>query len=342
MSRALWISAVVLMLGLTACGQRSDTIVSIALHPTKPNILYVATDEAVYKSSDTGATWTRFAGELARTRVISLALDPQLSATVFAGTMGDGTYKSPDGGRTWHPYNAGIQKGTISAIVNQVVFNPLGTEMVYAATTVGVFRSLDGGRHWTERMQGMTEVSFVVTLAIDPQHPNVLYAGTTGGVYRTINATESWEKTSTGMVASDAKMASMALGVNGLLVDPTNSDVVYAGTTNGLYKSTDQAEHWTKIGGSIQHAYISAIQLDPTNPSTLYMATSDRVQKSEDGGETWQPKIHGLEAASIRSLQMSLLDPRTLYVGTNGGGLYRSTDAGESWSRLPLTPASGD
>lgn len=342
MPRTLWIFVVSLMFGITACGQRSDTIVSIALHPTKPNIVYVATDEAVYKSSDTGATWTRFAGELARTRVICLALDPQLSATVFAGTMGDGTYKSPDGGRTWHPYNSGIQKGTISAIVNQIVFNPLRTEMVYAATTVGVFRSLDGGRHWTERMQGMTEVSFVVTLAIDPQRPNVLYAGTTGGVYRTINATESWEKSSTGMVASDAKMASMALGVNGIVVDPTNSDVVYAGTTNGLYKSMDQAEHWTKIGGSIQHAYISAIQLDPTNPSILYMATSDRVQKSEDGGETWQPKITGLEAASIRSLQMSSMDPRILYVGTNGGGLYRSTDAGEFWIRLPLVPASND
>jgi len=342
MYRALWISGMALTLSLMACGQRSDTIVSIALHPTKPNIVYVATDEAVYKSSDTGATWTRLAGELTRTRVISLALDPQLSATVFAGTMGDGTYKSPDGGRTWHQFNAGIQKGTISAIVNQIVFNPLGTEMVYAATTVGVFRSLDGGRNWTERMQGMTEVNFVVTLAIDPQRPNVLYAGTTGGVYRTINATESWEKKTTGMVASDAKMASMALGVNGLAIDPTNSDVVYAGTTNGLYKSTDQAEHWTKIGGSIQHAYVSAIQLDPTKPSTLYLATSDRVQKSEDGGDTWQPKTTGLEAASIRSLQISPTDPRTLYVGTNGGGLYRSTDAGESWSRLPLVPASGD
>ena len=342
MSRALWIFGIALLLVLVSCGQRSDTIVSIALHPTKPNIVYVATDEAVYKSSDTGATWTRLAGELTRTRVISLALDPQLSATVFAGTMGDGTYKSPDGGRTWHQFNAGIQKGTISAIVNQIVFNPLGTEMLYAATTVGVFRSLDGGRHWTERMQGMTEVSFVVTLAIDPQRPNVLYAGTTGGVYRTINATESWEKTSTGMVALDAKMASMALGVNGLVVDPTNSDVVYAGTTDGLYKSTDQAGHWTKIGGSIQHAYVSAIQLDPTNPSILYLATSDRVQKSEDGGETWQPKLQGLEAASIRSLQVSSLDPGVLYVGTNGGGLYRSTDAGESWNRLPLTPAAGD
>lgn len=335
-----WTVACLLLLVLTACGQRSDTIVSIALHPTKPQIIYVATDEAVYKSSDAGATWTRFAGELTRTRVISLAIDPKLSATVFAGTMGDGTYKSPDGGRTWHQFNAGIQKGTISAIVNQIIFNPRGTEMVYAATTVGVFRSLDGGRNWVERMNGMNEVNFVVSLAMDPQRPNVLYAGTTGGVYRTINGAQSWEKKSLGMVAFDAKMASMALGVNGLAVDPTNSNVLYAGTTKGVYKSTDQGEQWVKIEGSIRDAYVSAIQLDPSQPSTLYLATSDRVQKSEDSGATWQPKINGLEATSIRSLQISPSDPRVLYVGTNGGGLYRSTDAGESWNRLPLTITS--
>ncbi len=329
-----------LFLALTACGQHSDTIVSIALHPTKPNIIYIATDEAVYKSSDTGTTWTRFAGELSRTRVISLAIDPTLSATVFAGTMGDGTYKTPDGGRTWHRFSSGIQKGTISSVVNQVIFNPLGTDMVYAATTVGVFRSLDGGRNWVERMNGMTEINFVVALAMDPQRPNVLYAGTTGGVYRTINATESWEKTTRGMIAADAKLASMALGVNGLAVDPTNSNIVYAGTTKGLYKSLDQGEHWIKIEGSIQDSYVSAIQVDPSQPSTLYLATSDRVQKSEDSGATWQPKTHGLEARSIRSLQISPSDSQVVYVGTNGGGLYRSADAGESWTRLPLTLAS--
>ena len=186
----------------------------------------------------------------------------------------------------------------------------------------------------------MNEVNFVVCLAIDPQRPNVLYAGTTGGVYRSINATQSWEKKSRGMIASDAKMASMALGVNGLAVDPTNSDVVYAGTTKGLYKSTDQGEHWAKIKGSIQNSYVSAIQLDPTQPATLYLATSDRVQKSEDSGVTWQPKINGLEAVSIRSLQISPRDPQVIYVGTNGGGLYRSADAGESWNRLPLTIVS--
>ena len=333
-----WMISILLV--FPACGQHSDTIVSIALHPTKPQIIYVATDEAVYKSSNTGDTWTRFAGELSRTRVISLAIDPKLPATLFAGTMGDGTYKSPDGGRTWHQFNAGIQKGTISSIVNQVVFNPRGTEMLYAATTVGVFRSIDGGRNWTERMDGMNEVNFVVSLAIDPQRPNVLYAGTTGGVYRSINATQSWEKKSLGMIASDAKMASMALGINGLAIDPTNSDVVYAGTTKGLYKSTDQGEHWARIEGSIRNSYVSAIQLDPTQPATLYLATSDRVQKSEDSGVTWQPKINGLEATSIRSLQISPSDPSVLYVGTNGGGLYRSADAGESWKRLPLTIAT--
>ena len=335
-----WTLAWLLLLALTACGQRSDTIVSIALHPTKSHIIYVATDEAVYKSSDTGTTWTRFAGELTRTRVISLAIDPKLSATVFAGTMGDGTSHRPAGGRTWHQFNAGIQKGTISAIVNQIIFNPRGTEMVYAATTVGVFRSLDGGRNWVERMEGMNEVNFVVSLAMDPQRPNVLYAGTTGGVYRTINATQSWEKKSRGMVASDAKMASMALGVNGLAVDPTNSDVVYAGTTKGLYKTTDQGEQWVRIEGSIRDSYVSAIQLDPSQPSTLYLATSDRVQKSEDSGATWQPKINGLEATSIRSLQVNPSNPQVLYVGTNGGGLYRSSDAGASWKRLPLNMAS--
>ena len=77
--------------------------------------------------------------------------------------------------------------------------------------------------------------------------------------------------------------------------------------------------------------------MDPSQPSTLYLATSDRVQKSEDSGATWIPKIHGLAATSIRSLQISPGDPHVLYVGTNGGGLYRSTDAGESWKRLPLT-----
>ena len=294
----------------------------------------------MYKTRDTGSTWKRLNGELARTRVISLAIDPQLPANVFAGTNGDGTYKSPNGGRSWHQFNAGQQKGTISAIVNQVVFNPLGSETVYAATTVGVFRSSDGGRTWSERMAGMTEINFVVALAIDPAHPNIMYAGTTGGVYRTKNATESWEKITEGMVAFDAKMASMALGVNRIVVDPTNPDIVYAGTTQGLFKSMNQGDRWEKIGSGLKDVYISGIQLDPTNTEILFLATSEGVQKSLDGGINWEFMHSGIEATSIRSIQISPLDKNILYAGTNGGGLYRTEDGGEHWRRLPLTPSA--
>ena len=88
----------------TGCEKESQAIVSIALHPTNANILYVATNDAVYKSRDEGQLWERFPGFTAR-RVTTLAIDPQFPATIYAGTMADAVYKSPDGGQHWLPYN---------------------------------------------------------------------------------------------------------------------------------------------------------------------------------------------------------------------------------------------
>ena len=138
------------------------------------------------------------------------------------------------------------------------------------------------------------------------------------------------------MVAFDAKMASMALGINRIVIDPSNTDIVFAGTTQGLFKSTNQGDRWIKIGQQLDDVYISGIQLDPTHPQTMYLATSNGVQKSLDGGETWKRKDAGLDATSIRSIEMSPQNPKTLYVGTNGGGLYQTVDGGDSWRRIPL------
>lgn len=88
---------VTLLISSLACRKESESIVSIALHPTNVNILYVATNDAVYKSRDGGETWERFPSFSAR-RVTTLAIDPLLPATIYAGTMGDAVYKSPDGG----------------------------------------------------------------------------------------------------------------------------------------------------------------------------------------------------------------------------------------------------
>ena len=320
-----------------ACSQRSDRIAAIALHPHKPQIVYVATEESVYKTRDRGETWERLSEGLSRTRVMNLIIDPELPANVFAGTLADGVYKSPDGGRRWLPHNAGIQKGTISANVNQVIFDPRSSQTLFAATTVGVFHSTDGGQSWSERMRGMTEVSFVVTLAADPVHPNVIYAGTSGGVYRSIDSAENWVKVNNGLVPEDAKMASMALGVNTLVIDPHNADTVYAGTTKGLFKTTDRGNSWFHLSKTLDGLFISSVALHPGDSGMFYVGTSQGIYQSQDSGKSWQVITKELENKNIRVVRLDPQNPLVLYCGTNGGGLYRSMNGGQSWDSIPLT-----
>lgn len=317
-----------------ACGKQDDATVSIALHPTNPKIIYVATNEAVHKTRDGGQTWEQFPGFSAR-RVTTLAVDPTLPATVYAGTMGDAVYKSPDGGQRWLPHNVGLKEHV--SYVNQFVFHPENIDIIYMASTIGAFLTTNGGRQWEERMAGMKEVHIVVALAMDPTNPRRLYAGTTGGVYRSDDGASSWEKVNSGLIPEDVLNASMALGINALAVDPSHPDTVYAGTTNGLFRSIDRAQQWENIGLAMPDQYVSSLVIDPTDPRTLYVGGRAGVLKSLDGGRTWQTVNQGLETVNIRSIVMSPRDPAMLYAGTNGSGLYRSTDRGVTWTSLPLT-----
>ena len=218
------------------CEKESQAIVSIALHPTNANILYVATNDAVYKSRDGGQLWERFPSFSAR-RVTTLAIDPQFPATIYAGTMADAVYKSPDGGQHWLPHNVGLKEHV--SFINQFVFHPTDHEQIYAATTVGAFYTKDGGREWEERMAGMKEVHIVVSIAIHPRDPRVLYAGTTGGIYRSDSAAMGWKKINNGLIPEQELMGGMALGVNAIVFDVVNPDIVYAGTTKGLFRTDD-------------------------------------------------------------------------------------------------------
>jgi photosystem II stability/assembly factor-like uncharacterized protein len=327
-------SAVLSLAALAGCGDSSETIASIALHPTNPNIIYVATNDAVYKTRDGGRSWERFPAFSSR-RVTTVAIDPLLPATIYSGTMGDAVYKSPDGGQHWLPHNVGLKEHV--SYVNQFVFHPVRSEIIYLATTVGVFRTTDAGRSWEERMAGMKEVHIVVALAMDPKDPQLLYAGTTGGAYRSRDGAASWQKVNTGLIPEEMLDASLALGVNQLLVDPVDPKIVYAGTTNGLFKTTDRAESWTRIGQTLPDQYISSLVIHPTRHDTLYVGGRAGVLKSADGGHTWKAMNGGLATLNIRTLVMSPRDPQLLYAGTNGSGLYRSTDGAAAWTKVPLT-----
>jgi len=325
-----------MVVALSGCEKESESIVSIALHPTNANILYVATNDAVYKSRDAGATWERFPSFSAR-RVTTVAIDPQLPATIYAGTMGDAVYKSPDGGQHWLPHNVGLKEHV--SFINQFVFHPMQTDIIYAATTVGAFMTKDAGREWEERMAGMKEVHIVVSVAIDPNNPRVLYAGTTGGVYRSDDGASSWKKINNGLIPDTELMGAMALGVNALAIDPITTTVVYAGTTKGLFRTADGGGTWERIGQALPDPFISSILIHPSQPARLYIGGPGGVWKSADGGKTWQAANNGLASLNVRSLAMSPRNADEIFVGTNGSGLYRSANAGERWTPMPLKAA---
>ena len=120
---------------------------------------------------------------------------------------------------------------------------------------------------------------------------------------------------------SDELMAAMALGVNAIEIDRTKPDIVFAGTTKGLFRTVDKGEHWERIGQSLTDPFISSVVLHPTDSSLLYLGGPGGVWKSSDRGKTWQAMSQGLTTLNIRALAMAPTNSQILYAGTNGSGV---------------------
>jgi len=324
----------------SGCGQ-SDAIVVIALHPQNAKILYISTNDYIYKSRDGGQTWENLSKGMTYTRVISMAIDPVYPATIYAGTKGDAVYKSYDGGQRWVSLRAGLDDVTISSVINQFVFDPTDNNHVFVATTMGVFESQNGGDQWQKRMDGMKEVLMVVALGLDPSRPKILYAGTSGGVYKTVSRGLWWERVNNGLVVQDVHQTSRSLGVTVIQVDPHAPNTVFAATLSGLYLSRDGGKLWKRIGESLPDQMISAMVLDRAVPNRVYIASRSGIHRSDDGGMTWKAMNEGLSTLNVRSLAQSPVDANVFYVGTNGSGLYHSQDGGATWIVLPSIRAEG-
>jgi photosystem II stability/assembly factor-like uncharacterized protein len=324
----------VVLCALAGCN-RSDPIVVLQLHPKNPDIIYVATNDYIYKTRDGGRTWTNLSRGMSHSRVISMALDPVYPATVYAGTKGDAVYKSHDGGQRWISMRTGLDDATITSVVNQFLFDPVDHQHVFVATTMGVYETKNGGESWSKRMDGMKEVLMVVTLGMDPTRRHILYAGTSGGVYKSVDQAGHWEKVNNGLVPPGMVKTSRALNVTSILVDPFEPETVYAATLSGLYKTVDGGRAWQRIGASLPDQMIMAMVLDRARKNVIYLAGRDGVHCSEDGGVTWKTLNNGLATTNIRSIAQSETDQSLFYAGTNGSGLYRSVNAGETWEPMP-------
>ena len=329
------LSALVL-LTFAACGGSGEAVVEVALHPTKPNILYIATNDYIFKTRDEGKTWKNVSKGMTHSRVISLAVDPLLPANVYAGTKGDAVFKSFSGGQRWRARRAGLASVTITSVVHELKFVPGSSQHLFAATSMGVFETENGGDTWIKRMEGMIEVLMVVTVDVDPNQPQTVYAGTSGGVYKSIDGSKTWIKINNGLVPPDVLKSSRALSVVKVKIDPHHPDTVYAATLKGLYKTTNAGNSWQHIAESLPDQFLSDLVLDSAHPDVLYVASRKGVHKSLDGGATWQARNEGLTNLNIRAFAISTKNSQTLYAGTNLEGLFRSRNGGQSWEPVPL------
>ncbi len=207
----------------------------------------------------------------------------------------------------------------------------------------------------------------VADLAVVESDPSTFYVGTaTGGVWKTVNAGITFEALFTDEATSS---------IGDVTVAPSNPNVVWVGTGepqnrqsspwgNGVYKSTDAGRTWTHMGLSATH-HIARIQIHPRNPRVVYVAAAGHlwgpnpergVYRTTDGGSTWDLVLHVDQHTGAIDLVMDPGDPETLFAATYqrqrtgwgfngggpGGGIYRTTDGGDTWTELTEGLPEGD
>jgi photosystem II stability/assembly factor-like uncharacterized protein len=283
--------------------------------------------------------------------VVALAVDPVISSTAFAGTVGAGVLKSVDSGATWASANGGLPTLVVSALV----VDRTDTSTLYAGTDMGVFKSTDAGEDWDPANFGLEGPPQVHALAVDPGSPSTLYAGTTGGVFKTTNGGASW-----------ALLPGPPGEPQFIAVDPTSPSTLYVSVYEAnVYKSIDAGISWTKIVSPYDEPddwpSVSALVIDPQSPSRLYLATGIGVITSRDGGESWSSyypsgcDVHAAWASGgtcwtrpalagnqITSLAIDPTSSATVYAGTADGQLFQTADGGDDWTPVIDGPLEAD
>lgn len=316
-----------------------NKIQAVAIDPSNPNIIYAGSDHGVFKSADSGITWSRI---LART-TSSLAIDFVNPNTLYAGTSSSGIvfapgdrllFKSTDGGASWSNSSSPVDFD-----MSLLVMDPTSPKTLYAGSagqwlgsgSIILWKSTNGGTSWNNQSFGDPSLA-PYGLVIDPTNPRTLYAP--GDTYANGNVIHSGLFKSTDGGANWSATGLTDTFVRAVAIDPLNPNTLYAGTTvqnwdglsifSGLFKSTDGGQSWFAINKGLTGlintlSTVPALAVDPDDSNILYAGTSDRgVFRSADGGLSWSEFNPGLTNLSIRALE---IDPsvKQLYAATDAG-----------------------
>lgn len=346
----------------------SGRIIDMEPHPTNPRIIYAGTaGGGVWKSNDAGTTFNPIFDDHAQS-IGAVALDPNdPDKVIYVGTgetwtrnsvsVGDGLYKSVDGGTNWK--KIGLEA---SERIANIAVNPQNSQEIYAAVLGalwsdseerGVFKSSDGGATW-ERILYVDASTGCADFAMDPENPNILYAsmwefrrtawsfesgGDNSALYKSTDAGKTWNKIHNGF--PEGKLGRLAIAVA-----PSDPNILYTvieaeeDKRKGLYKSEDAGANWKQLnndfGITVRPFYFSRITVDPKNPDVIIKGgLSGSI--SRDGGLTF--KNLGNMHSDIHDVVFGIKDSDILYAGTDGG-VYRSWNGGTTMEIVENLPLS--
>ena len=237
----------------------------------------------------------------------SLIVSPTDPRNMVLGTH-QGLYRSSDGGRRWVSYTMGGQDA-----MNLV--RPAGGNTIWLAGHDVFARSNDNGQNWRPLQPATLPSLDLHGFAVDPRHPSVLYAAVAGnGLYRSSNSGASFS-----LVSRDVGGMVMALAV-------APDGAIFAGDMQrGLLVSRDSGTTWQLT----LKVPLAGIAINPSRPRTM-LATGPGVFRSTDSGRHWS-RVFRL-AAGAGPVAWSPSNPRVAYVVGFDRNLYRSGDAGATWS----------
>ncbi|MCR9174077.1 MAG: hypothetical protein NXI10_16365 [bacterium] len=346
----------------------SGRVSDVTGHPTDNKVIYVGTaGGGVWKSSDGGVHFNSIFDDYCQS-IGTVTIDPNdPDKTIWVGTgevwtrnstsVGNGIYKSTDGGQNWK--HMGLAN---SDRISSIQVHPENSSVIYAGVQGalwgdseerGVYKSTDGGVTW-ENILYVNKGTGCSELVMDPSNPNVLYAsfwehrrtawsfssgGENSALYKSTDGGKTWNKIHRGFPSGK-------LGRIAVAVAPSNSSILYAvveaedASKSGMYRSEDGGANWKHLNADfglvVRPFYFSRIVVHPTNPDFVVKAGLFG-SVSRDGGNTF--KSLGAMHPDIHDIWFDIKDPDKMFVGTDGG-LYRSLNSGETMEIIENLPLS--
>jgi photosystem II stability/assembly factor-like uncharacterized protein len=303
-------------------GPPGGDVRSLAADPRDPRQLYLGTSNGLlYRSEDSGAHWRRLSPGFPRRsqsldNIVVDARGVVLVGYWEVGGGGGGVARSTDGGNTFT-----ILKGIEGQSVRALAVAPNNPQVLAAGTLTGAFRSIDGGQTWALiTPPEHPDLRNVDSVAFDLQDPNVLYVGTWHLGWKTPDGGQTWQPMHTGMIDDSDVMT--------LTLDRWRPNVIYATACTGIYRSEDAAGRWTKIKGIPSSSRRTrAFAQSPDDQDRLFAGTTEGLWSSGDGSATWRL----ITQKNLIINSVLALPGGVVLLGTEGAGVVRSTDGGQTW-----------